>query len=47
MPPNKLTNASKKRLEQMTRAVCPDLTRERYAHNANSNTCVRMVARAA
>ena len=28
-------------------AVCPDLTRERYAHNANSSTCVRMVARTA
>ena len=28
-------------------AVCPDLTRERYAHNANSSTYVRMVARAA
>ena len=28
-------------------SVCPDLTRERYAHNANSSTYVRMVGRAA
>ena len=27
--------------------VCPDLTRERYVHNVNSRTYVRMVARAA
>ena len=27
--------------------VCPDLKRERYAHNANNSTYVRMVARAA
>ena len=27
--------------------VCPDLKRERYTHNANSSTYVRMVARAA
>ena len=26
--------------------VCPDLTRERYTHNANSSTYVRIVARA-
>ena len=30
-----------------THAVCPDLTRERYAHNTNSSTYVRMVTRAA
>ena len=30
-----------------SRTVCPDLTRERYAHNAKSSTYVRMVARAA
>ena len=29
------------------KAMCPDLTRERYAHNANGSTYVRMVARAA
>ena len=27
--------------------MCPDLKRERYTHNANSSTYVRMVARAA
>ena len=29
------------------RPVCPDLTRERYAHNTNSSMYVRMVAHAA
>ena len=39
----RVTQAAIKKRLKAAGSVCPDLTRERYAHNVNSNTYVRMV----